>query len=170
MKTLVEEYKFDKANKQITFTGILVPSALEEILLITNVTTGDILYSFADKLRGGSLSKNVLTLIFDTTKMNDTDRLQIFIESDQYQTMVAEFLRAMLKTVNFSRDSADRMRIVMDNNPMLYTYTRNSGTSLAGSQEGWYSPSSWNTVDAREQLMALQNSLLNSRMQRWEIL
>jgi hypothetical protein len=55
----------------------------------------------------------------------------------------------------------------MDNNPMLYTYMRNSGTAMAGSTEGWYSNGSWNVVDAREQLMSIQNQVIIAKMQRW---
>jgi hypothetical protein len=169
MKTLIEDYSFNKATKQITFTGRTKPAVLEEILLITNVTTGDILYSFADKLRGGSLAGNVLTLVFDTTNMSNTDRLQIFIDSDERQDDVIMMMASLLKAVNFSRDAADRMRVIMDNNPMLYTYMRNSGASMPGSTEGWYSASSWNTVDAREQLMTTNNIVVNQRMGRWNI-
>lgn len=169
MKTLIEDYSFNKATKQITFTGRTKPALLEEILLITNVTTGDILYSFADKLRGGSLAGNVLTLVFDTTSMSNTDRLQIFIESDEYENNVIMLMTTLLKTVNFARDPGDRMRMVMENNPMLYSYMRNSGTPMAGSTEGWYSVNSFNTVDAREQLMVDNNIVVNQRMQRWVI-
>jgi hypothetical protein len=166
VKTLVPDYLFDKTNKRVIFTGF-GPSSLEEILLITNVTTGDIIYNFADKLRGGTLDKNVLTLVFDTTKMNDNDSLQIFIESDDYHQMVMRTLATLQKQLNYSRDAGDRMRVIMDNNPMLYLYTRNSTTSLNGGTEGWYSLSSWNTVDAREQLMEQNKTTMMSRMQRW---
>jgi hypothetical protein len=167
MKVLVEDYKFDKDAKQVTFTGNLVPDSLEKILLITNVTSGDIIYNFADKLRGGNLSGNILTLIYDTSKMSNLDRLQIFIDSDQHQDDVIMMLANLLKTVNFARDYNDRIRIIMDNSPMLYTYMRNSGSSLNGSSEGWYSAGAWNTVDAREQLMEISNTALIQGMQRW---
>jgi hypothetical protein len=76
-------------------------------------------------------------------------------------------LANLLKTVNFARDYNDRIRIIMDNSPMLYTYMRNSGSSLNGSSEGWYSAGAWNTVDAREQLMEISNTALIQGMQRW---
>jgi hypothetical protein len=167
MKTLVEDYIFDKDNGRVIFTGSTLPSTLEELLLITNVSTGDIIYNFADKLRGGTLSNNVLTLTCDTTKMSNSDRLQIFIDSDQYQDTVIMMLSNIFKSANFARDVNDRLRIIMDNNPMLYTYMRNSGTAMAGSTEGWYSNGSWNVVDAREQLMSIQNQVIIAKMQRW---
>lgn len=167
MKTLVESYIFDATNKRIVFTDKVAPVNLEEILLITNVTDGDIIYNFADKLKGGTLDKNVLTLTYNTTAMSSSDRLQIFIDSDEYNNMVARMLNGLLRNTSIPRDAADRVRIIMDNNPMLYTYMRNSGTAMAGSTEAWYSTGSWNTVDAREQLMAIQNQTLIVAMQRW---
>lgn len=167
MKTLVRDYVFNKTNKTITFTGPTYPSSLEEILLVTNVTDGDIIYSFADSLRGGTLTNKILTLTYDTSQMSDSDDIQIFIESNVNHDETLAMLAALLRTVGFSRDANDRMRVILDNSPMLYTYMRNSGTAMAGSTETFYSVGSWNVVDAREQLMAIQNGVLISNMQRW---
>ena len=79
MKTLVTNYTFSAAAKQITLTDY--PSIkLDQILLITNVTDNVIIYNFADPTAGGTLTGNVLTLLYNTTSMSDSDRLQIFIE------------------------------------------------------------------------------------------
>lgn len=58
-----------------------------ELLLITNTTTGDVIYSFADSAKGlTSLSYNVdndestLVLNYDTSTMSASDELQIFKE------------------------------------------------------------------------------------------
>lgn len=168
MKTLVQDYIFDKTNKRVIFTA-MIPSSLEEVLLITNVSTGDIIYNFADKLRRGTLEGNVLNLIFDTSNMNDTDHLQVFIESDDYHQSVMRFLASLHKSVSFARDSGDRLRVVVDSSPMVYTYNRNTSTALqSGATEGWYSANSWNTVDAREQLMEINKGQIMATMQRWQ--
>ena len=80
MKVLVHPYSFDKANRRITFTSY--PSiSLENVLLITNVKTNDIIYNFSSSTLGGSLaSYSVLQLDFDTTSMANTDPLQIFYD------------------------------------------------------------------------------------------
>lgn len=167
MKTLVQDYIFDKTNKRVIFTKI-TPSSLEEVLLITNVSTGDIIYNFADKLRGGALEGNVLTLTFDTSQMNDTDSLQVFIESDDYQQSIVRMLTALSRSQqNYSRDSADRMRVIMDNSPMLYNYNRNTSATLNAATEGFYSSNSWNSVDAREPLMEQNRNNIMVSMQRW---
>lgn len=72
-------YTFDATNKQVTLSGI-DPLTLDQILLITNVTTNTIIYNFADSTLGGSISANVITLTYDTTSMNNTDILQVFVE------------------------------------------------------------------------------------------
>lgn len=80
MKSLVADYSFNAALKTITIGSSEGSFSLEQILLITNVTTNAIIYNFADPLFGGSISNNVLTLDYNTTSMNNTDRLQIFVD------------------------------------------------------------------------------------------
>lgn len=167
MKTLITDYAFNKTAKQVIFLGNQRPETIEQMLLITNVTTGEIIYNFADRLRGGVLDNNVLTLTFDTSTMSNSDNLQIFIDSDDYHNEMLMLLSTLLKNSSYSKDSAERMRIVMDNNPMLYMYMRNSSTSMVGGTEGWYTTGSWNTVDARDQLGAINNTNIISRMERW---
>ena len=79
MKILVGNYTFNKTAKTVTFTDIAT-IALERILIITNVTTGDIIYNFADPTKGGTVDTNVLTLEYDTSAMSNSDKLQIFYE------------------------------------------------------------------------------------------
>lgn len=77
MKTLVTTYTFDPTAKTITFAK---PYTLEQILLITNVTTNAIIYNFADPATGGAIVGSVLTLDFNTTAMSAEDKLQIFVD------------------------------------------------------------------------------------------
>lgn len=74
-------YTFDASAQTVTLTG-LNTLALEQVLLITNVTDNVIIYNFAKPTLGGSISSNVITLTYDTTSMSDTDDLQIFIDYD----------------------------------------------------------------------------------------
>ena len=80
MKTLVTGYTFNAASQQITFTEKST-IVLENVLVITNVTAGNVfIYNFADSTAGGTVSGNILTLTYNTTAMNNTDRLQIWYE------------------------------------------------------------------------------------------
>jgi hypothetical protein len=81
MKILFETYTFNAASKQITFNTTDVVT-LEQLLVITNVTTNRIIYNFADPSAGGSIVNNVLTLDYNTTSMSSTDKLQIFIDNN----------------------------------------------------------------------------------------
>ena len=174
MKTLVRNYSFDKTNKKITFLDY-TSITLDEILLITNVTDNVMIYNFANPSLGGTVSGNVLTLTYDTSSMSSTDSLQIFIDSDiqpantDLQEEMISLLVGLLRSTAYARDANDRMRVIMDNNPMLYTYTRNSAGGLTGSTESWYSASSWNIVDARETLTSQMNANLMVSMQRWRV-
>ena len=180
MKTLITDYTFDAAAKTVTFLGT-VPT-MEQLQLITNVTKGEIIYHFADPSTGGTLAGNVLTLECSTTGMSNTDHLQIFayintddlrvfayLDESEFQESLLYLARLILKSTSYARDNSDRMRVIMDNNPMLYTYMRNSGTGMSASTEPYYSISSWNVVDAREQLAAIQNGIVSAAIQRWRV-
>jgi hypothetical protein len=80
MKILFENYSFNAGAQTITFNTTDVIT-LEQLLVITNVTTNKIIYNFADPSAGGSIVNNVLTLDFDTTSMSSGDKLQIFIDN-----------------------------------------------------------------------------------------
>jgi hypothetical protein len=82
MKTLIENYAFNAATRQVTFTDYSTISA-ERILLITNVTDGIVVYQFNLLAKLGAIAGNVLTLTFDTTAMSNSDKLQIFYDDDQ---------------------------------------------------------------------------------------
>jgi len=105
MKILFEDYSFDAANQKVTFNTTDVIT-LEQLLIITNVTTNKIIYNFADPNSGGTIANNVLTLNFDTTSMSSSDKLQIFLDniltpaSDETLQLVGEqteLLRRMTK-------------------------------------------------------------------------
>jgi hypothetical protein len=79
MKVLIENYAFDTAMKQISFTDYQ-SIRLENVLVITNVSTNQIIYNFASPLLGGNVSGNILTLNTSTLGMTDNDKLQIFYD------------------------------------------------------------------------------------------
>lgn len=75
----VGRFVFDPASKTITFHDML-EIGLENVLVITNVTAGTMLYNFADPALGGALVGNVLTLEHDTTAMQAGDSLQVWVD------------------------------------------------------------------------------------------
>jgi hypothetical protein len=105
MKILFENYNFNAVAKTITFNTTDVIT-LEQLLVITNVTTNNIIYNFADPNAGGTIINNILTLDFNTTSMSNGDKLQIFLDntltpsSDETLQLVneqTELLRRMIK-------------------------------------------------------------------------
>jgi hypothetical protein len=117
MKVLFENYNFNASLKQITFDTTDVIS-LQQLLLITNVTTNTIIYNFADPSSGGTISNNMLTLTFDTTSMSNSDKLQIFLdntftpaseESVQYLKKIIQIL-----TPISVQDANQRQRVVVE--------------------------------------------------------
>jgi hypothetical protein len=85
-KKLIHKYTFDASAKSIVVNDVIGQS---RFLTITNVTTNQIIFAFADDERGAAsftqdLTNKTTTLVldYDTTSMSDTDKLQIFIEKD----------------------------------------------------------------------------------------
>jgi len=64
----------------IALSGINKQITLEQILVITNVTDGIIIYNFAEPGKTGSVANNIITLNTDTSSMSSSDILQIFID------------------------------------------------------------------------------------------
>lgn len=85
MKKIITNYTFDAATQTIAFNEYTTLD-IERFTLITNLTTGDIIYQFNSSAKGGTVAGNVLTLTFDTTAMSNTDELQIFYEVDTATT------------------------------------------------------------------------------------
>lgn len=117
MKVLFEDYTFNAVSKQITFNTTDVIT-LEQMLIVTNVTTNKIIYNFADPALGGTISNNVLTLTFDTTSMSDPDKLQIFLdntflpaseESIQYLKKIVQILTPLA-----TQDTQQRQRVTVE--------------------------------------------------------
>ena len=114
---IVGGYIFDPAAKTVTFTGLQYTITLANILLITNTTANTIIYNFADSTNGAvSFASNVLTLDYNTTSMNATDALQIYIDVESYEESLATLLRRMNKLLesNAVVDSKLRQRVTIE--------------------------------------------------------
>jgi hypothetical protein len=106
MKRIIDNYTFNPTEKKITFNGYDAIE-LERVLLITNVTRNEIIYSFADPSRGGSVSGNVLTLNYDTTGMSADDRLQIWYEDPKTPALDDGLLKNLLELITSNTSNLD---------------------------------------------------------------
>lgn len=110
MKTKIDNYTFDKTAKTVTFTDYTT-IRLDSILLITNVTDNVIIYNFADPSLGGTVTNNVLTLTYDTSSMDNTDKLQIFYEGDN--TLATNDLQTTLNSLTETlQELAARLQVL----------------------------------------------------------
>lgn len=110
-------YAFNASAQTITFSNLSYTLTLANILLITNVTANTIIYNFASSTTGAvSFTNNVLTLDYNTTSMNNSDVLQIFLDVESYEESLAILLRRMNKLLesNAVVDSSLRQRICLD--------------------------------------------------------
>ena len=138
MKTLVQYYGFTPASRQVTITKLSSVS-LEQLLLITNVTTNTIIYNFADPAYGATVLGNVITLDYDTTSMNASDKLQIFIDyvdagasalNDILMYGLNEITRQLQSMRNDGgmADSAGRVRVAIETGSVGFAANQTVGT------------------------------------------
>lgn len=172
MKKLITNYVFNKSAKTITFLDIF---KLEQYLLITDVTTNTIIYNFADPLKGGMATANVLLLDYDTTYLNDSDSLQIWVDVVDPNEGVFDML-ATLKQIRKTMDSlatidsSNRQRVVVDSVP---TTTVTIGTTGGANVTGLGYPVTSNTIGGNPYtLTASQPTQQVATIidQRWEML
>jgi hypothetical protein len=113
----VGSYTFDPIAKTITFSNLAQSLTLANILLITNTTANTIIYNFADPLSGAvSFNNNVLTLDYNTSSMNASDVLQIYVDVESYEESLQALLRRMNKLLesNAVVDLQQRQRLTID--------------------------------------------------------
>ena len=107
---IVESYTFNPSTKTIVVTGKNIRK--EQLLLITNTTSGTVIYNFSDPSLQASSYTNAannqtgqetttLILNYNTGSMNATDKLAILTE-ETYQEMVP---------AEVYRDPVDKMRV-----------------------------------------------------------
>jgi hypothetical protein len=78
MKKRLLNYSFDASAKSIAFT---TPVIKEGFLLITNATDNIVIFNFADPNKNGEVvDGDTLILTYDTTSMDDSDKLQIWYD------------------------------------------------------------------------------------------
>lgn len=110
-------YTFDPTAKTVTFSNLAQSLTLANILLITNTTANTIIYNFADPTSGAvSFNNNVLTLDYNTTTMNASDFLQIYVDVESYEESLQTLLRRMNKLLesNAVVDLQQRQRLTID--------------------------------------------------------
>jgi hypothetical protein len=86
-KKLLTSYSFTPGAANAGTVVVSGSYALEQFLLITNVTTGAVIYQFNKPSKGGAVStgggNTTLTLEADTSAMSAGDRLQVFVDDGQ---------------------------------------------------------------------------------------
>lgn len=111
MKIQIENYTFNKTAKTVTFTDYTT-IRLDSLLLITNVTDNVIIYNFASSLLGGTVSGNVLTLTYDTSSMDDTDKLQIFYDDGDIQPANSELQTTLNSLTETLQELTGRLTVL----------------------------------------------------------
>lgn len=140
MKTIVKEgnYTFDKANKKITLSNVADFTA-SQIMSILNIDA-DILLCKTDANgvfyagKGATVVDKIITLDFDTTSMNDTDKLQIVLDKPtldfEYWATDSETLNPFITIKNY--ELHEKPAFDAKGDPTLLEYYKNydNGTKV----------------------------------------
>lgn len=79
-------------------------------------------------------------------------------------------LRKILRAVQFAKDSADRMQVVVSNQATVSVVAANQGNSLNGLGVAPYAPTAWNAHDVRAEYQELSHQSFQSGPRvRWTI-
>jgi len=115
---ILERYTFTPSTKTVVVSGKYIRA--ESLLLITNVTTGTVIYNFSDPTLGATsislsvaastlaapntgtgLETTTIVLEYDTTAMSATDKLAILIDEIYHEISPSETMR----------DPVDKLRV-----------------------------------------------------------
>jgi hypothetical protein len=105
MKKLISNYTFNPTSKTITFNDYSLIE-LESILLITNVSSNQIIYNFADPCYGAGVNGNTVTLVYDTTSMSSSDALQIYYDDTADTPMTEELFQLFNRFLRLMQSNA----------------------------------------------------------------
>mgnify|MGYP003336427994 CR=1 FL=1 len=95
---ILEQYTFTPSTKTIVVTGKYIRD--EQLLLITNVTRGTVLYNFSDPSLGATVTQSISTttgletttivLAYNTASHSSSDNIQILVEETYAEIVPAE--------------------------------------------------------------------------------
>lgn len=130
MKTLITNYTFDASAQTVTLVDYN-PVSLASVLLITNVTDNIIIYNFADPAAGGIVSGSIITLDYNTTAMDDSDKLMIYYDDTSISAATAEQqenISALIETLNSLVNVLSPLGSAMNSGPPGLRVTPNAAT------------------------------------------
>lgn len=79
-------------------------------------------------------------------------------------------LRRLVDQLRFAKDSADRMRVIVDSAPQVTVWAQNNSAGMASTATAApYSASAWNAMDARAEMQELSQQTFQITRNRWSI-
>jgi len=107
---ILESYTFTASTRTIVVTGKTIRR--EQLLLITNTSTGTVIYNFSDPALGASSyatavdaitgnETTTIVLTYNTAAMSNSDKISILVEETYHEIVPAEIMR----------DPVDKLRI-----------------------------------------------------------
>ena len=99
---ILESYTFTASTRTIVVTGKTIRR--EQLLLITNTTTGTVIYNFSDPALGASSyattvdaitgnETTTIVLAYNTAAMSNSDKISILVEETYHEIIPSEIMR-----------------------------------------------------------------------------
>jgi len=109
------EYSFNAADRTITLTAHTDLLKKEYLLLVTNTTDNQIIYNFGCDGYGGIINEitNTVTLEYDTSSMQNSDRLQIvlYTEMSDTDTNMLELLQMQTESLECLNNILEQQKL-----------------------------------------------------------
>jgi hypothetical protein len=153
MKKLIPSgYQFLASSRIVNFPPSLYgpqnPVNLENLLLITNVTKGQIIYNFADSTATGAVnSTSGFLLGYNTTSMSNNDKLQIFYDVPVQGLVISSNFTGLSSTI-IASGNADREVLTVFNEGAGSLYiSAGTGVTTSGYQVRLSAGDYWEAPD-----------------------
>ena len=107
------DFEFDASAKKITIvnTDLLGNLSAQNLLMVTNVTDGQIIYDFGCDGFTGTFGYDTVTFEYDTTSMSDTDDLQIICHIPDPDSENSKLLEAIKLQIERSEEIIQQLKI-----------------------------------------------------------
>ena len=137
MKKLITNYTFDASAKTVNFNDYTGSFDIKGLLLIVNITDNITIYNFAvDGVGYTAIDDDLVTLEYNTTSMDDADKLLIYYDDGANQVVELgstdnAVLDAIEATANSIQTSVESLDNAVDGN-YLNTNLNIAGTDVDG--------------------------------------
>jgi len=155
MKKLIPSgYQFLASSRIVNFPPLFYgpqnPVSIENLLLITNVSKGQIIYNFADSATTGVVnSTSGFLLGYNTTSMSNDDKLQIYYDVPVQGLVISSNFTGLSSTIIASGNADRETFTVFNEGPGNLHISAGTGVTTSGYQVRLSAGDYWEAPDGQ---------------------